>query len=588
MLFSSVYFLLEGKEDFLADKYGEAVTRRFAEINGADEDAKTIISYFLDADPSKGKYLEWMVKQYILGNFRDEDTQTVGEDLARFEGFKNRMAKKDINQYKSLFDLREALEVLTNDVSSLMGDDGETIQALINKKELRIVHNTGHIRILEELTSNAATIIAKGTKWCTTSPSMFNSYTKTGSYIGSLYVVYIGKDKYQFHFESKQFMKPNDQQIQSGDIKEKDVKAIKQIFLKIYKMEQMPLWMMDEKDVLSIFVEDASKKNADKKKPISVELIGMLVNSKSKLLQQFYIQNEEYVLGLLANDNKYAREPNYVLNAVNTSLVAKRIIRYHISWSNNGMHNRFNIRSPNTDIFTQFIQTMTSESDELYRLSRDGFVSFFCSVFNIIIDLPIAVKQCVSDPNGYINKIALESIKRLQGTTNWDNIEQRYIWGSTKFKTWPHEWILAINGLEERIDAKKHVKSLGLRRKGEYLTNLLNPTTKDKVSAAQKRQAAVDNPLYIRYASRDVLTPEYIKEAIELNPKNLKYVPVDLVTDSMLYSYLKKTKISELAKLPKGMVTKEFTDKLWDMGYHNVVYYFREFYPKKELDLSDD
>ena len=85
MLFSSVYFLLEGKEDFLADKYGEAVTRRFAEINGADEDAKTIISYFLDADPSKGKYLEWMVKQCILGNFRDEDTQTVGEDLARFE-----------------------------------------------------------------------------------------------------------------------------------------------------------------------------------------------------------------------------------------------------------------------------------------------------------------------------------------------------------------------------------------------------------------------------------------------------------------------------------------------------------------------
>jgi Leucine-rich repeat (LRR) protein len=195
-----------------------------------------------------GKYVQWLIKQYlkvpteiqpgengyerelaqVKGTFI-EDLYKVKEDLLKYEKFKGRLSQdmRDINKlttdslYDAVKDFDLTLATTTKSerkTSSVhpgakLAFDGPTWKVIE-------IENKGAIG------KEAACFYGgnnKETRWCTSTPGTdqwFNRYIKDGS----LYVVYkqndtdvspetgLPKERYQFHFQSNQFMDKDDRQ----------------------------------------------------------------------------------------------------------------------------------------------------------------------------------------------------------------------------------------------------------------------------------------------------------------------------------------------------------------------------------------
>ena len=195
-----------------------------------------------------GKYVQWLIKQYLKvpteiqpgenGYDRElaqvkatfiEDLYKVKEDLLKYEKFKGRLSQdmRDINKlttdslYDAVKDFDLTLATTTKSerkTSSVhpgakLAFDGPTWKVIE-------IENKGAIG------KEAACFYGgnnKETRWCTSTPGTdqwFNRYIKDGS----LYVVYkqndtdvspetgLPKERYQFHFQSNQFMDKDDRQ----------------------------------------------------------------------------------------------------------------------------------------------------------------------------------------------------------------------------------------------------------------------------------------------------------------------------------------------------------------------------------------
>jgi hypothetical protein len=193
-----------------------------------------------------GKYVQWLIKQYLKvpteiqpgenGYDRElaqvkatfiEDLYKVKEDLLKYEKFKGRLSQdmRDINKlttdslYDAVKDFDLTLATTTKSerkTSSVhpgakLAFDGPTWKVIE-------IENKGAIG------KEAACFYGgnnKETRWCTSTPGTdqwFNRYIKDGS----LYVVYkqndtdvspetgLPKERYQFHFQSNQFMDKDD------------------------------------------------------------------------------------------------------------------------------------------------------------------------------------------------------------------------------------------------------------------------------------------------------------------------------------------------------------------------------------------
>ena len=136
--------LLEGRREDVIKKYGE--------------DHTELVDMFVDVDPSgNNKYLEWMVKT-ALGKNQD-DRIPMADDIAKtvvdFHRNLTRVSNKDINNYKSLNDLKSVVE-----------------DALLKEKEKRIskeaaqIYKKGGVVIYAPFTVEASCKYGAGSKWC--------------------------------------------------------------------------------------------------------------------------------------------------------------------------------------------------------------------------------------------------------------------------------------------------------------------------------------------------------------------------------------------------------------------------------------
>jgi len=82
--------------------------------------------------------------------------------------------------------------------------DRARIQALEANGEIEVLLRTKEATIKIPHTHKASCVLGRGTKWCPTEkdPSAFEQYSAAGN----LYVIAIGGEKFQFHFEEGQFM----------------------------------------------------------------------------------------------------------------------------------------------------------------------------------------------------------------------------------------------------------------------------------------------------------------------------------------------------------------------------------------------
>ena len=195
-----------------------------------------------------GKYVQWLIKQYLKvpteiqpgenGYDRElaqvkatfiEDLYKVKEDLLKYEKFKGRLSQ----------DMRDINKLTTDSLYDAVKDFDLTL-ATTTKSErktssvhpgAKLAHDGPTWKVIEienkgAIGKEAACFYGgnnKETRWCSSTPGTdqwFNRYIKDGS----LYVVYkqndtdvspetgLPKERYQFHFQSNQFMDKDDRQ----------------------------------------------------------------------------------------------------------------------------------------------------------------------------------------------------------------------------------------------------------------------------------------------------------------------------------------------------------------------------------------
>ena len=166
---------------------------------------------YKDGSNSVGTYGKWLLNLFNKKVLKKEDFYKVPDYLKEFESKKRWMTNKDIGQFKSLGDLAQALENT---------QEGELSQNQKNrqfKKEIKqadlnadLVYEDDKWEVWTPNDYESSCKIATDTQWCTGPSSSGNSYyydKYTSS--GPLYIIINKndpKEKYQFHFPTKQYM----------------------------------------------------------------------------------------------------------------------------------------------------------------------------------------------------------------------------------------------------------------------------------------------------------------------------------------------------------------------------------------------
>lgn len=198
--------LLEAKEDIIAEKQKSAILDAYKNDRGTKPDVSTaleIVNYLSRAGKS---YIQWIVNQYIKGQFKLEDISRLGDDLKEFDRVRPRLYDKDINQFKTLKELYSVIDKFkyteVKSTKQIKKDaKSEGADKLIDNAE---------ILMYKVKTKEAAMLLGKGTRWCTaaTKDNLFDDYNKDGP----LFVVIDKetKEKFQLHLESKSCMDSED------------------------------------------------------------------------------------------------------------------------------------------------------------------------------------------------------------------------------------------------------------------------------------------------------------------------------------------------------------------------------------------
>jgi hypothetical protein len=157
---SLIQIILEGrKEDFqrkFASKFNEAQLAKIL------EKSETL--------PGQNKYLNFMGTHINPRNF-DGDLNIITKLLERFSVVGSNLQIKDINQYKGINDLRNALTEYDNRVR-------REIKTIDNAD---VVYEDDGMIVVSPRTYDASCQFGAGTKWCTTSSVLhFNNYSTEG------------------------------------------------------------------------------------------------------------------------------------------------------------------------------------------------------------------------------------------------------------------------------------------------------------------------------------------------------------------------------------------------------------------------
>jgi hypothetical protein len=155
-------------------------------------------------DPTANKmYMLWIIRQYFNKQFRLEDMSRIGEVIAAYHQAKPRLPveQKDINRM-TFYQLEDLVDSWSSETSNSTAASGKYSDV----KDLEILYD-GPLGLLAIPKTQAASCeIGSGTKWCTsaTNDNGFENYNNKGPLY--VWIEYPGGLKYQFHFETPEFM----------------------------------------------------------------------------------------------------------------------------------------------------------------------------------------------------------------------------------------------------------------------------------------------------------------------------------------------------------------------------------------------
>lgn len=213
MNFRKFYFLIEGARTIESVKN----IKKFKDI------PEQVFFALDELDFEKignGSYLEWVLNRYLTSSDGEksrfvEDLYKIKDDLVEFHSKKNKQFwnhPKDINQYKSF---RELFGVVHQYKDYKSKSDLKVKSSQVPKEDLNLVYENKDWLIFSPKTQEASCVLGRNTRWCTASQgdrNMFDQYNKQGP----LYILIDKQNKdlkFQFHFESRQYMDVNDDDI---------------------------------------------------------------------------------------------------------------------------------------------------------------------------------------------------------------------------------------------------------------------------------------------------------------------------------------------------------------------------------------
>lgn len=180
---------------------------------------KTFIIFELinSADPTatkdkKGKYLDWLIRKAYKNNPKTfaEDASTIKDNLILFDKYQKKIGKQ-ITQVKD----KQELMLLVKEFKDKKDNEFLDLNKYPNKNEIEVLYNDSNWTIVSPKTVEASVFLGKNTEWCTAKyaanddRNAFNYYNKKGP----LYIL-INKDKpkqkFQFHFQTEQYMDIDD------------------------------------------------------------------------------------------------------------------------------------------------------------------------------------------------------------------------------------------------------------------------------------------------------------------------------------------------------------------------------------------
>lgn len=180
--------------------------------------------HYAYGSPDWGVKLEKLQEQFM------EDLYKTTEDLQKFHRFKQQIPqeKRDINRIESFDELYE----LTKGFSL---EQATTTKAERVLQDAELVYDGPNWEILIPQSREASCHYGANTRWCTAGSS--NNYYDHYSKQGPLYIITNKKDptdKYQFHFESNQFMDKEDRSVSLSPFLN-DRPELKEFFKEMFK-----------------------------------------------------------------------------------------------------------------------------------------------------------------------------------------------------------------------------------------------------------------------------------------------------------------------------------------------------------------
>lgn len=197
----------------------------FAFKDQIGENGENWIAWLEQYDPTQQKkYVNWMITRYLKNDIkRLEDIPArirpalaIYDKLARTK--KLQPEHKDIGRIKNLEDV---VDVYTQAMSQDDMQSGKEQKAQAKSEGIDVIIKEPGLQVLHTKTHEANCLVGKGTRWCTASKddsNYFDDYSKDGP----LYTIIAGdganQKKYQFHYESNQFLNARDEAVEQSDI----------------------------------------------------------------------------------------------------------------------------------------------------------------------------------------------------------------------------------------------------------------------------------------------------------------------------------------------------------------------------------
>ena len=218
---------IEKRVSYIVNKYSDRIVERFNDKqiidnipNNINENdiVQSIVGYFTEIDCTKNKkYIQWMTKIYIKGE-KLEDYYKLEEYLPKFIQVSSKIESSDINQFNKI---SEFLKVVSQfDEKEVLSK--REIDKMKKLEGAEYIFNEPNFKIIWTKTHEANMLYGANTQWCTTSKndkSTFENYNKQGPLYIILATLPDGKvRKFQFHYESDQFMDEHDGNVAGSDV----------------------------------------------------------------------------------------------------------------------------------------------------------------------------------------------------------------------------------------------------------------------------------------------------------------------------------------------------------------------------------